>query len=344
MYAVAKSQTQDVLKTTGITATAGIGTNLYLCKVAMDVVAKKLPADSDGVRIAELDEMSYRQRLWSHRPLTDFWRVGHGYAKRLEAMGLYTMGDIARCSVKGDGRGHNEESLYRAFGVNAELLIDHAWGYESCTMEDIKVYKPKAHSLGAGQVLHCAYDTEGARIIALEMADQLALDLVAKELVTDRITLTINYDSENLSPTSSYRGEVAEDYYGRLVPKHAHGTEKLRTFTSSTSEIMAATEAIFDRIVNPGLLIRRINIVASNTLTLDELRVSPRVEQLDMFADTEAKEDREAAMTRERDSRIQHAMLDIKTRFGRNAIVKGMSLEEGATGRDRNEQIGGHKA
>ena len=335
---------RDVLKNTGITATAGIGTNLYLCKVAMDIVAKRLPPDRDGVRIAELDEGSYRRLLWSHTPITDFWRVGHGYAKKLADMGLYTMGDVARCSLLGDGRGHDEESLYRAFGVNAELLIDHAWGYESCTMEDIKAYKPSARSLGAGQVLHCAYDCGGARIIALEMADQLALDLAAKRLLTNRITLTVNYDSENVAPGSLYVGEIASDYYGRIVPKHAHGTKKLAGYTSATSEIIAATGEIFDEIVNKSLLIRRINIVALDTLTEDEYAKSPPAEQLDIFSLEESSEDGERRRVRERDSKIQHALLDIKERFGRNAIVKGMSLEEGATGMDRNEQIGGHKA
>ena len=335
---------RDVLKNTGITATAGIGTNLYLCKVAMDIVAKKLPPDELGARIAQLDERSYRELLWSHTPITDFWRVGHGYAKKLAAMGLYTMGDVARCSVFGDGRGHNEESLYRTFGVNAELLIDHAWGYESCTMEDIKSYKPSAKSLGAGQVLHCAYEAKAARTVALEMADQLALDLAARGLLTEKITLTVNYDSENVTGSMGYRGEVTEDYYGRAVPKHAHGTVKLQGYTSSSGEIIAATGEIFDKIVNDSLLIRRINIVATDTLTEEEYENTPRVEQLDFFSQRDEAGERALKEARARDSKLQHAVLDIKERFGRNAIVKGMSLEEGATGMDRNGQIGGHKA
>jgi len=328
----------DVLSRTGITATAGIGTNLYLCKVAMDIVAKKLPADEYGVRIAELDEMSYRQKLWSHTPITDFWRVGHGYAKKLASMGLYTMGDVARFSIE-----NGEELLYKTFGVNAELLIDHAWGYESCTMADIKAHKPMAKSLGAGQVLHCAYDAEGARLITLEMADRLALDLLSKRLLTNKIVLTVNYDAENVG-SGQYTGEISEDYYARLVPKHAHGTEALRGYTSSTSEIISAAGALFDKIVNKSLLIRRINIIAADTLTEDEYKKSPGGVQLDIFSLDTNIEDEALRAARERDSKIQHAVLDIKERFGRNAIVKGMDLEEGATAIDRNAQIGGHKA
>ncbi|MBO5010152.1 MAG: DNA methylase [Clostridia bacterium] len=331
----------DVLSETGITATAGIGTNLYLAKVSMDIVAKHLPADGRGVRIAELDEMSYRKLLWNHRPLTDFWRVGPGYSKRLESMGLFTMGDIARCSIGNEREYYNEELLYKAFGVNAELLIDHAWGYESCTMGDIKAYKPSASSLGSGQVLHCAYEFEKARLVTLEMADQLSLDLVEKGLVCDGITLTVGYDAENAK--SDNRGlELTRDYYGRAVPKHAHGTKRFKNHTSLTSEILDAAGSLFDEIVNKNLLIRRIALTACNTFSEEELKKIPKGEQIDMFSEEELIADNNEEKRRER--QIQNALLDIKHKYGKNAIVKGMSLEDGATGIDRNRQIGGHKA
>ncbi len=331
----------EVLFTTGITATAGIGTNLYLAKVAMDIVAKHLPADERGVRIAELDEMSYRRLLWNHRPLTDFWRVGPGYSKKLEAMGLITMGDIAKCSVGRECDYYNEELLYKAFGVNAELLIDHAWGYESCTMGDIKAYKPSASSLGSGQVLHCAYEFDKARLVTLEMADQLSLDLVEKGLVCGGLTLTVGYDAENVK--SGGEGlEVTRDYYGRAVPRHAHGTTRFKNYTSLTSEILDAASSLFDEIVNKNLLIRRISLTACNTFSEEELKKIPKVEQLDIFSAEEAEADNTEERKRER--QIQNALLDIKHRYGKNAIVKGMSLEDGATGIDRNRQIGGHKA
>ena len=335
----------DVLAATGITATAGIGTNLYLAKVAMDIVAKHLPADENGVRIAELNEREYRKKLWSHRPLTDFWRVGRGYAKKLEGMGLYTMGDIARCSIGGERSYYNEELLYRAFGVNAELLIDHAWGVESCRMEDIKSYRPESSSMGAGQVLHCAYDAAGARLITLEMADQLSLDLVGRELVTDSIVLTINYDAENLLKDSESVGEISSDFYGRIVPKHSHGTKRLSHFTASTTEIMRAAGELFDEIVNKALLIRRINIVALHTMSADEARKINSSEQLDIFSCLEESPSENSSPESEaREEKIQHVLLDIKKKFGKNAIVKGMNLEEGATAMARNDQIGGHKA
>ncbi len=339
---------KDVLDTTGITATAGIGTNLYLCKVAMDIVAKHVPADSDGVRIAELDERTYREQLWTHRPLTDFWRVGRGYAEKLEANGMYTMGDVARCSLGGDGERMNEELLYKLFGVNAELLIDHAWGYEPCTMRAIKEYKPEASSTSVGQVLHCPYDYEGVRLIVREMADQLSLDLVGRSLMTDRITLTVGYDVDNLAKDGTrvkYSGEVTVDYYGRRVPKHAHGTTALGRHTSSTRIIVDESLALLERIINKELLVRRVNVTAGNLLEESEAR-SGGVEQLDLFTDVEAYERAEAQRKEEleREHRMQRAVLDIKSKFGKNAIVKGMNLEEGATGRQRNEQIGGHKA
>ena len=346
---LAMTMIQDVLKTTGITATAGIGSNLYLCKVAMDIVAKHIEADKDGVRIAELDEMSYRRILWNHRPLTDFWRVGRGYAKKLEEHGLYTMGDIARCSIGKPNELHNEELLYKMFGINAELLIDHAWGYEPCTMEYIKAYKPETNSICSGQVLHCPYDFEKARLVVKEMTDLMVLDLVDKRLVTDQIVLTVGYDIENLTDSKQrgkYKGAVTVDRYGRKVPKHAHGTTNLKKQTSSTRLITEAVLELYDRIVDKSLLIRRINITANKLV--DESAISDTVEfeQLDLFTDYQAREKEEAKEEAdlEREKRMQRAMLDIKKKFGKNAILKGMNLQEGATAKDRNEQIGGHKA
>ena len=346
---LAMTMIQDVLKTTGITATAGIGSNLYLCKVAMDIVAKHIEPDKDGVRIAELDEMSYRRILWNHRPLTDFWRVGRGYAKKLEEHGLYTMGDIARCSVGKPNELHNEELLYKMFGINAELLIDHAWGYEPCTMEYIKAYKPETNSVCSGQVLHCPYDFEKARLVVKEMTDLMVLDLVDKRLVTDQIVLTVGYDIENLTDSKQrgkYKGAVTVDRYGRKVPKHAHGTTNLKKQTSSTRLITEAVLELYDRIVDKSLLIRRINITANKLV--DESAISDTVEfeQLDLFTDYQAREKEEAKEEAdlEREKRMQRAMLDIKKKFGKNAILKGMNLQEGATAKDRNEQIGGHKA
>ena len=329
----------EVLLATGITATAGIGTNLYLAKVAMDIVAKKMPANEHGARIAELDELSYRKTLWDHRPLTDFWRIGRGYARSLEAMGLYTMGDVARCSIGTDREYYNEELLYKAFGVNAELLIDHAWGYESCTMADIKSYKPETTSLGAGQVLHCSYNAEGARLIVLEMADQLSLDLFEKGLVTNAVTLTLNYAAENVKARGGYGGDLARDFYGRVVPKHSHGTKRLEKYTSSTSTLMQAAGELFDDIVNNNLLICRISITFCNTVTAEEAKRSAENMQIDMFSSEDEK-----SSSNEREEKKQRALLDIKHRFGKNAIVRGMNLEEGATAMERNGQIGGHKA
>ena len=339
----------DVLNTTGITATAGIGTNLYLAKIAMDIKAKKMPADEDGVRIAELDERSYRVELWDHQPLTDFWRVGKGYARSLEANGMFTMGDVARCSIGGMFDRRNEALLYKLFGVNAELLIDHAWGYEPCTIADIKAYKPETKSLNSGQVLHCPYDTEKAKLVIREMADLLSLDIVEKGLVTNQIVLTIGYDIENLTnPKISklYTGEVTTDHYGRKIPKHSLGTENFK-YTSSTKRIVQAVSDLYDRIVNPNLLIRRMNISVNNLI--DESKVADTMsatEQLSFFVDYE-KLERERAEERaalEKEKQMQTAIIDIKRKFGKNAILKGMNLEEGATAKDRNSQIGGHKA
>lgn len=334
----------EVLETTGITATAGIGTNLYLCKVAMDVMAKHIPSDENGVRIAFLDEMTYRKELWSHRPITDFWRVGRGYAKKLETYGIYTMGDVARCSEQ------NEELLYRLFGKNAELLIDHAWGWEPCTVEAVKAYRPESSSLGSGQVLQCPYDAEKAKLVVREMADALSLDLVEKRLVTDQIVITVGYDIENLTDPErrkKYRGEVVTDRYGRQIPKHAHGTENLESFTSSTQKMVEAASVLYDRIVNKNLLIRRMNITANNIV---EEKAAPQknnsYQQLDLFTDYAAEEEQEKqeALRLDRERKLQEATITIKKKFGKNAILKGMSLQEGATAKNRNEQIGGHKA
>ena len=339
----------DVLNTTGITATAGIGTNLYLCKVAMDIEAKHIQPDKNGVRIAELDEMSYRRSLWSHRPLTDFWRVGKGYAKKLEAHGLYTMGDIARCSEGKPGSYHSEDLLYDLFGLNAELLIDHAWGWEPCTIADIKAYKPESKSVGSGQVLQCPYPFEKAKLVVREMTDLLSLDLVDKGLVTNQIVLTIGYDIDNLKDPNlrkDYHGEIKVDRYGRQIPKHAHGTANLKAYSSSTRLLMDAVTELYDRIVDPKLLVRRINLAATHVLPESEVVEQDNYEQLDLFTDYVAlqKQKEEEKAEQEKERKLQQAMLDIKKKFGKNAILKGMNLEEGATAKDRNQQIGGHKA
>lgn len=348
-YELALKMIRDVLETTGVTATAGIGTNMYLCKVAMDIVAKKMPADKDGVRIAELDEMSYRKLLWNHVPLTDFWRVGPGYGKKLMANGIYTMGDVARCSLGRSDEYYNEDLLYKLFGVNAELLIDHAWGWEPTTIAAIKSYKPQNNSLGSGQVLHCAYTAKKAKIIVKEMTDLLVLDMVDKKLVTDQMVLTIGYDIENLTDPiirSKYHGEVTTDRYGRQIPKHAHGTANLPCQTSSTRIIMKAVEDLFDRIINWDLLVRRINITASRVIPERDVVENTSYGQLDWFTDYAALEQQREHEKKElkKEKQMQQAVLDIKKKFGKNAVLKGMNFEEGATARDRNGQIGGHKA
>lgn len=339
----------DVLNTTGITASGGIGTNLYLCKVAMDIRAKHVPADQNGVRIAELDEMSYRHLLWSHRPITDFWRIGRGYAKKLEGLGLFTMGDIAKCSLGKPTDYYNEDLLYKLFGINAELLIDHAWGWEPCTIADIKAYKPSTNSIGSGQVLHCAYTFDKAKLIVREMTDLLVLDLVDKRLVTDQLVLTVGYDIENLTDPKikkSYHGAITTDHYGRSVPKSAHGTANLGRQTSSTKLIMDAVTELFERIVDKNLLVRRVNITANHVVDESTVQKKENFEQLDLFTDyvdvQKKKEEEEAELAREK--KMQKAMLEIKRKYGKNAILKGMNLEEGATTLDRNKQIGGHKA
>ncbi len=328
----ARKLIREVLAETGITATAGIGPNLYLCKIAMDIEAKHSPADADGVRIAELDEMGYRRKYWTHRPLTDFWRVGRGIAARLEAAGLYTMGDIARCSVGKPGERYNEDVLYKIFGVNAELLIDHAWGWESCTMADIKAYRPASSSLSSGQVLKEPYTFAKARVVALEMTQQLALDLVDKHLLTDQIVLSIGYDTASLDGPE-FRGNVARDWYGRNVPKPTHGSINLPRQTSSTRLLSEAVTELFDRIADPSLLVRRMYVVAARVV--DESRA--RAVQLDLFEEPGTEDDR-------RERSRQEAILEIRRKFGKNAILTGTNFDEGATGRERNEQIGGHKA
>ena len=342
-HELAMTMIRDVLGQTGITATAGIGTNMYLCKVAMDIVAKKAPADKDGVRIAELDEMSYRRLLWDYRPITKFWRVGKGIAEKLAMYGIDTMGKVARQSVK------NEELLYRLFGVNAELLIDHAWGWEPCTMDMVKAYKPENNSFSNGQVLQSAYDFRKARVVVQEMAENMALDLVSKRLVTDQIILTVGYDRESLTNPdirARYHGEVTTDYYGRQVPKHAHGTANLSRQTSSTKLITAAIVDLFDRIVNKDLLVRRLNLTVNHVVNEADANRRTTPTQLDLFTDYEElarqQEAEKAELDKER--RIQEAQLAIKQRFGKNAILRGLNFEEGATAKERNEQIGGHKA
>ncbi len=342
-HELARKMISEVLKNTGITATAGIGTNMYLCKIAMDIVAKHIPADKDGVRIAELDEMSYRQKLWDHKPLTSFWRVGKGIAQKLESYGLDTMGKVARCSIR------NEELLYNLFGVNAELLIDHAWGWEPCTMEAVKAYKPETNSLSSGQVLQSAYDFKKARVVVQEMADSIALDLVDKHLVTNQLVLTISYDNESLTDPvirAKYHGPITTDHYGRPAPKHAHGTANLGRMTSSSRLITDAVMALYDRIVNPDLLIRRMNISTNNVIDESKAKEHNVPIQLDLFTDYEElerqKQEEKAALDKER--KVQEALLSIKKKYGKNAILKGLNFEEGATAKERNQQIGGHKA
>ncbi len=341
-YELAQKMIKHVLKETGITATAGIGTNMYLAKIAMDIKAKKMPADKDGVRIAELDEMSYRKELWSHRPLTDFWRVGNGYARKLEENRLYTMGDIARFSKIPYG----EEKLYKMFGINAELLIDHAWGYEPCTMKMIKEYKPESKSISSGQVLHCAYSVEDARLVVREMLELLSFDLLEKRIVTDQIVITIGYDKESLLKNRAYKGEITTDHYGRKIPKHGHGTANIGRYTSSSRVITKAVLDLYDEIVDKTLLVRKITIEAKHIIYEKDIPKDNIPEQLDLFTDYDKKEEdrknEDELLKKER--ALQEATLDLKRRFGKNAVLKGSNLFEEATAKQRNEQIGGHKA
>lgn len=336
---------KDILGETGITATAGIGTNLYLAKIAMDVEAKKIKADENGVRIAELDERTYREKLWEHKPITDFWRVGQGYAKKLAEQGLHTMGDIARCSLGKSSDYYNEELLFKLFGINAELLIDHAWGFEPCTVKDVKAYRPESSSLSSGQVLQEPYTFEKARLIVKEMADFLSMDMVEKRLVTDQIVLSVGYDVENLSGrggAGEYGGKIKIDRYGRKVPKEAHGSQNLDGFTSSTKILVEQFDKLFVRIADEKLLVRRLNLCASHTL--DERRAAEEssVSQMSFFDDEKKTETRDEEMKKER--KRQEAVLEIRKKYGKNAVLKGMNYESGATGKQRNDQIGGHKA
>jgi len=342
-HQLAMKMIRDVLSQTGITATAGIGTNMYLCKVAMDIMAKKMPADKDGVRIAELDEMSYRRELWDYRPITKFWRVGQGIAQKLALYGIDTMGKLARMSI------HNEDLLYQLFGVNAELLIDHAWGWEPCTMEAVKAYRPETNSFSSGQVLQEPYTFGKARVVIREMAEGMALGLVAKRLVTDQLVLTVGYDSECLTRPEireKYHGEITTNHYGKPVPKHAHGTLNFEKPTSSSRLIMNGAAELFDRHVNPDLLIRRLNLTTAHVVAESSQQHDKQPQQLDLFTDYEAlerqRQEEQERLNKER--RMQEAQLKIKRRFGKNAILRGLNFEEGATAKERNEQIGGHKA
>lgn len=334
----------DVLDSTGVTATAGIGTNMYLAKVALDIGAKHIEPDANGVRIAELDELSYRRTLWDHTPITDFWRVGRGYAQRLSSVGLHTMGDVARCSMGKMNEYYNEELLYKLFGVNAELLIDHAWGWESCTIADIKAYTPDSRSISSGQVLQCPYDFTKARIVVHEMAESMALELVDKGLTARQIALYIGYDTENLKDKNrraNYSGQIVKDNYGREIPKQSHGTASLARPTASTRLIAAATLGIFDKVMDKTLLVRRLTVAALGIESEEALKQRPQAQQIDMFTDCKTQANANAELERERHA--QQAMLSIKKKFGKNAILKGMNLREGATARERNHQIGGHK-
>ena len=343
-HELAMTMVRDVLKHTGITATAGIGSNLYLCKIAMDIMAKRAPADKDGVRIAELDEMSYREQLWDYTPIIKFWRVGKGIAEKLAMYGIYTMGDVALCSLK------REDLLYKLFGVNAELLIDHAWGWEPVTMDYVKAYRPENNSFSSGQVLTEPYTFQKARVVVQEMADAASLDLVSKRLVTNQLVLTVGYDVESLTHPeirAKYHGIVTTDHYGRQVPKHAHGTANLYKHTSSTKQIVEAVVSLYDRIVNPNLLIRRMSLSTNHVISEESVRQTDTAPiQLDLFTDYEAlkrQQDAEKnALAKER--RMQETLLNIKSRFGKNSILRGLNLEEGATAIERNKQIGGHKA
>lgn len=344
----ARSILLDIQNTVGITAVAGIGTNLYLCKTALDILAKHVKPDAWGARIAWLDEQSYRRELWDHKPLSDFWRVGRGYAEKLRRCGLLTMGDIARCSLGGPRDFHNEELLYRLFGVNAELLIDHAWGFESCTLADIKAYQPRASSTGSGQVLHCPYPCRQARLVLREMADALSLELAEQGLVTDQLVLTVGYDIENLKHGrgQSYQGEVTLDHYGRPVPRHARGTAPLGRYTASSARILETAAGLFDRIADPALLIRRLSLTAGHVLPEAEASGREAYEQLSLFPDVPPSggDPESNAVSPDREKRWQRALIQIRNKYGKNAVLRGMSLQEGSTARDRNQQIGGHRA
>lgn len=347
---LARKMINEVLLETGVTATAGIGTNMYLCKIAMDIVAKHMEPDENGVRLAYLDEKLYRELLWDHTPITDFWRVGRGIAKRLKEVGIFTMGDIARCSIGDENQYYNEDLLYKLFGINAELLIDHAWGYEPVEIKDIKAYKPEVNSISSGQVLQHPYECDKAKLVLKEMTDMLSLDLVKKKLLTDQMVVTIGYDIESLTRPEireKYKGDIVTDVYGRKIPKHAHGTINLPKYTASTRQIIDAVMELYDRIINPDLLVRRMNVTACRVRYEDEIKEENTFAQMDLFSDfgignSNSEETQKEDSEKER--RIQEALLKIKDRYGKNAVLKGMNFEEGATAKERNAQIGGHKA
>ncbi|MBP9989202.1 MAG: DNA methylase, partial [Ruminococcus sp.] len=335
----------DVLTSTGITATAGIGSNLYLCKIAMDIVAKHCEPDENGDRIAELDEISYRKKLWTHKPITDFWRIGNGYAKKLAQYGMYTMGDVARCSIGKPNEFYSEKLLYKLFGVNAELLIDHAWGWEPCTIKEIKSYRPSTNSISSGQVLKTPYVAEKAKLVLREMAEALVLDLVKKKLVTNQIVITVGYDIESLKNAEirrNYHGDIVTDRYGRKIPKHSHGTVNLSKYMSSSKYIVNAAIGLFDKIVNENLLIRRLCIVANNVISREKAEKENAYEQLDFFTDLTKKQLEDKEM--EKEYKLQQAIIKIENKYGKNSILKGMNFLEGATAIERNNQVGGHKA
>lgn len=345
-HELAMKMVRDVLKTTGVTATAGIGTNLYLAKIAMDIVAKKMPADKDGVRIAELDEKTYREKLWSHQPITDFWRVGKGYAKKLAEYNLFTMGDIALCSNGDPNNFYSENLLYKLFGINAELLIDHAWGWEPCTIQDIKNFRPQANSISSGQVLQSPYTFEKGLLVIKEMTDLLVLDLVDKNLVTNQMVINVGYDIECLTNPkirNNYHGEIETDGYGRLIPKAAHGSINLKNFTSSTEQIMQAVTELYNRIVDKNLLVRRMNVVASHVMYENDVKEN-NYEEIDLFSESKEQNIEQTKTELAKERNRQKAILSIQKKYGKNALLKGMNYEEGATGRQRNGQIGGHKA
>lgn len=345
-HELAMKMVRDVLKTTGVTATAGIGTNLYLAKIAMDIVAKKMPADKDGVRIAELDEKTYREKLWSHQPITDFWRVGKGYAKKLAEYNLFTMGDIALCSNGDPNNFYSENLLYKLFGINAELLIDHAWGWEPCTIQDIKSFRPQANSISSGQVLQSPYTFEKGLLVIKEMTDLLVLDLVDKNLVTNQMVINVGYDIECLTNPkihNNYHGEIETDGYGRLIPKAAHGSINLKNFTSSTEQIMRAVTELYNKIVDKNLLVRRMNVVASHVMYENDVKEN-NYEEIDLFSESKGQNIEQTKTELAKERNRQKAILSIQKKYGKNALLKGMNYEEGATGRQRNEQIGGHKA
>ncbi len=341
-HELAMKMIREVLQETGITATAGIGTNMYLCKIAMDIVAKHIPADKDGVRIAELNELTYRQQLWNHRPLTDFWRIGSGIARKLEMYGIYTMGQLARLSLT------HESLLFQLFGVNAELLIDHAWGYEPCTIDMVKAYRPEVNSLSNGQVLTCGYSCQHARAVVQEMVENLSLDLVDKHLVTDQLVLSVGYDAESLTRQEirdQYHGEIVTDHYGRPVPRHSHSTINLAQPTSSFRKLNKAMLALFDRIVNPALLIRRLTVTANRVIREELLSAAEMPVQLTLFHDLDETTNKKVnAPEPQRERMVQEAVLSLKKRFGKNSVLKGLNFADGATGIERNRQIGGHKA